>query len=101
VGVGAVGASGAVDDQVARALVAPDDNVEMIEQLARQPRNRDRAVFVGNLDDDVDDTFGPGLPVIHDCSDFAGHVTGFNPPPWADVRGGATILEPDLTSDSA
>jgi hypothetical protein len=59
VGVGAVGASGAVDDQVARALVAPDDNVEMIEQLARQPRNRDRAVFVGNLDDNVDDTFGP------------------------------------------
>ena len=57
----------------------PDDNVEMIEHIARQPRNRDRAVFVGNLDDNVDDSFALGPPVIHEWSEFAGHVTGFNP----------------------
>jgi hypothetical protein len=53
-----------------------DYNAEMIEHIARRPRNRDRAVFVGNLDDNVDDGFGPGLPVFHDPArehdDFAG-----------------------------
>jgi hypothetical protein len=44
------------------ALVTADYNAEMIEHIARYPRVRDRAIFVGNPDDIVDDRFGPGLP---------------------------------------
>jgi pimeloyl-ACP methyl ester carboxylesterase len=60
-----------------------DYNAEMIEHIARFPRIRDRAVFVGNPDDVVPDAFGHGLPGIRDWTeqhyDFAGYVTGFEP----------------------
>jgi predicted glycosyltransferase len=63
------------------ALVTADYNAEMLEQIARYPRLRDRAVFVGEPDDIVPDAFGPGLPLIRDWTerhyDFAGYVTGF------------------------
>ena len=36
----------------------------MIEQRARFRRVRDRSIFVGDPDDVVPDTFGPGLPAI-------------------------------------
>jgi predicted glycosyltransferase len=69
-------------------LVAADYNAEMIEHIARTPRTRDRAVFVGNPDDIVDDRFGPGLPPIREWTrahyDFAGYVTGFDPGTVAD-----------------
>ena len=48
------------------AFVTADYNAEMIEHIARFPRVRDRAVFVGNPDDIVPDAFGPDLPVIRD-----------------------------------
>jgi predicted glycosyltransferase len=55
----------------------------MIEHIARFPRVRDRAVFVGNADDIVPDAFGPELPLIRNWTeqhyDFAGYVTGFDP----------------------
>jgi predicted glycosyltransferase len=55
----------------------------MIEHIARYPRVRDRAIFVGDPDDIVPDGFGPGLPLIRDWTeqhyDFAGYVTGFDP----------------------
>jgi pimeloyl-ACP methyl ester carboxylesterase/predicted glycosyltransferase len=64
-------------------FVAADYNAEMIEHIARFPRVRDRAVFVGNPDDIVPDSFGPELPLIRDWTerhfDFAGYVTGFDP----------------------
>jgi pimeloyl-ACP methyl ester carboxylesterase/predicted glycosyltransferase len=64
-------------------FVTADYNAEMIEHIARFPRLRDRAVFVGNPDDIVPDAFGPGLPEIRDWTeehyDFAGYVTGFDP----------------------
>ena len=44
------------------AYVTADYNAEMIEHIARFPRVRDRAVFVGNADDIVPAYFGPGLP---------------------------------------
>jgi pimeloyl-ACP methyl ester carboxylesterase len=60
-----------------------DYNAEMIEHIARFPRIRDRALFVGNPDDVVPDTFGDGLPRIRDWTeqhyDFPGYVTGFEP----------------------
>ena len=60
----------------------------MIEHIARFPRVRDRAIFVGNADDVVPDAFGPELPEIRDWTerhyDFAGYVTGFDPGQLAD-----------------
>jgi pimeloyl-ACP methyl ester carboxylesterase len=60
-----------------------DYNAEMIEHIARFPRIRDRAVFVGNPEDVVPDSFGKDLPGIRDWTeqhyDFAGYVTGFEP----------------------
>jgi pimeloyl-ACP methyl ester carboxylesterase/predicted glycosyltransferase len=65
------------------ARVTADYNAEMIGQIARYPRVRDRAIFVGDPDDIVPDTFGPGLPPIRDWTrqhyDFAGYITGFDP----------------------
>jgi UDP:flavonoid glycosyltransferase YjiC (YdhE family) len=60
----------------------------MIQHIARFPRVRDRAVFVGNPDDIVPDSFGPELPLIGDWTRehyaFAGYVTGFDPSDFAD-----------------
>jgi pimeloyl-ACP methyl ester carboxylesterase len=65
------------------AFLTADYNAEMIEHIARFPRVRDRAVFVGNPDDVVPERFGPELPLIRDWTeshyDFAGYVTGFEP----------------------
>ena len=70
------------------AFLTADYNAEMIEHIARYPRIRDRAIFVGDPDDIVPDTFGPGLPLIRDWTerhyDFAGYVTGFDPRQLAD-----------------
>jgi pimeloyl-ACP methyl ester carboxylesterase/predicted glycosyltransferase len=69
-------------------FLTADYNAEMIEHIARFPRVRDRAVFVGNADDVVADAFGPELPLIRDWTeehyDFAGYVTGFDPAAFAD-----------------
>lgn len=68
----------------AEAALTADYNAEMIEQRARYRRVRDRSVFVGNPDDVVDLSFGPGLPGIREWTEdnfeFAGYVTGFAPP---------------------
>ena len=70
------------------AFLTADYNAEMIEHIARYPRVRDRAVFVGDADDVVPDRFGPELPAIRDWTsqhyDFAGYVTGFDPAEFAD-----------------
>jgi pimeloyl-ACP methyl ester carboxylesterase/predicted glycosyltransferase len=65
------------------AALAADYNAEMIEHIARYPRIRDRAIFVGNREDIVPDRFGPGLPLIGEWTAahyaFTGHITGFEP----------------------
>jgi pimeloyl-ACP methyl ester carboxylesterase/predicted glycosyltransferase len=70
-----------------RALTA-DYNAEMIEQIARFPRLRDRSVFVGNAADVVPDTFGDGLPLIRDWVEqnyqFSGYISGSSPVGLAD-----------------
>jgi pimeloyl-ACP methyl ester carboxylesterase/predicted glycosyltransferase len=70
------------------AFLTADYNAEMIEHIARYPRLRDRAIFVGEADDVVPDSFGAGLPLIRDWTeqhyDFAGYVTGFDPAEFAD-----------------
>jgi predicted glycosyltransferase len=70
------------------AALTADYNAEMIEHVARFRRVRDRAVFIGEPDDIVPDTFGPGLPAIRDWTvehyDFSGYVTGFDPAALGD-----------------
>ena len=72
------------------SFLTADYNAEMIEHIARYPRLRDRAIFVGDPDDIVPDTFGPGLPTIRDWTrqhyDFAGYITGFDPAQPPDRR---------------
>jgi pimeloyl-ACP methyl ester carboxylesterase/predicted glycosyltransferase len=69
-------------------FLTADYNAEMIEHIARFPRVRDRAIFVGNEADVVPDSFGPELPLIRDWTrdhfSFAGYVTGFDPSEFAD-----------------
>ncbi|MDG4826612.1 alpha/beta fold hydrolase [Asanoa sp. WMMD1127] len=67
----------------AEAELTADYNAEMVEQIARFPRLRDRSVFVGNPDDLVADPLGPGLPSVRDWTlrhfDFSGYVCDFAP----------------------
>jgi pimeloyl-ACP methyl ester carboxylesterase len=74
------------------AALTADYNLEMIEQVGRFPRLRDRAVFVGNPADVVPDSFGAGLPPIRDWVEqhyqFAGYISGYDP---ADVADRAAI----------
>jgi pimeloyl-ACP methyl ester carboxylesterase/predicted glycosyltransferase len=74
------------------AALTADYNLEMIEQVGRFPRLRDRAVFVGNPGDVVPDSFGAGLPPIRDWVEqhyqFAGYISGYDPP---DAAGRAAI----------
>jgi predicted glycosyltransferase len=73
------------------ARLTADYNAEMIAQIARYPRVRDRAIFVGDPEDIVPDQFGPSLPTIRDWTEqhyaFAGYVTGFDPAGTADRAG--------------
>ena len=70
------------------AFLTADYNAEMIEHIARYPRVRDRAIFVGNPDDVVPDDFGPELPAIRDWTEahyaFSGYVSGFDPAEFGD-----------------
>jgi pimeloyl-ACP methyl ester carboxylesterase/predicted glycosyltransferase len=70
------------------SFLTADYNAEMIEHIARFPRLRDRAIFVGNADDVVPESFGGDLPLIRDWTeqhyDFAGYVSGFDPEALAD-----------------
>jgi pimeloyl-ACP methyl ester carboxylesterase/predicted glycosyltransferase len=85
------------------ARLTADYNAEMIEHIDRFRRIRDRAIFVGDPDDIVPADFGPGLPPIRAWTeqhfDFAGYVTGFEPPSdsaRADLRS-ALGYRPDET----
>ena len=65
------------------AFLTADYNAEMIEHIARWPRVRDRALFVGEPGDIVPAAFGPGLPLIRSWTEshfeFPGYVSGFDP----------------------
>ncbi|MEJ7792111.1 MAG: alpha/beta fold hydrolase [Gaiellaceae bacterium] len=69
-------------------FLTADHNAEKLELIERFPRVRDRALFVGNLEDVTPEYFGPGLPFIPDWTkehfSFPGYVTGFDPAAFAD-----------------
>ena len=70
------------------AFLTADYNAEMIDHIARFPRVRDRAIFVGDPGDVVPDAFGPELPRIREWTEehfsFPGYVTGFDPGDFSD-----------------
>jgi pimeloyl-ACP methyl ester carboxylesterase/predicted glycosyltransferase len=70
------------------AFLTTDHNAEMIEQIARYPRIRDRSIFVGEPEDIVPDSFGDGLPSIREWTEqhfsFSGYITGFDAAQLAD-----------------
>jgi len=70
------------------ARLTTDYNAEMIEHIARYPRVRDLALFVGNPADIVADRFGDDLPLIREWTEehyrFPGYITGFDPSSVAD-----------------
>ncbi|HSP25384.1 MAG TPA: alpha/beta fold hydrolase [Saliniramus sp.] len=72
------------------AALTADYNAEMIEHIARYPRIRDRSIFVGEPEDIVPDTFGPGLPGIREWTEqhfqFCGYVLA-DDAPAAEDRG--------------
>jgi len=76
------------DGGAAERALTTDYNADMIEQVARFPSLRDRAVFVGNPGDVVPDGFGTGLPLIRDWVaqnyQFTGYVSGISPGEFDD-----------------
>jgi pimeloyl-ACP methyl ester carboxylesterase/UDP:flavonoid glycosyltransferase YjiC (YdhE family) len=70
------------------AFLAADFNAQMVEHVARNPRLRDRSIFIGDPDDIVPEPLGPGLPAIREWTEehyrFSGYVTGFDPAEIAD-----------------
>lgn len=67
-----------------------DYNAEMIEHVERFPWIRDRAIYIGNPEDIVPDTFGADLPAIRDWTrkhfDFSGYISGYDPAQWGDLE---------------
>jgi pimeloyl-ACP methyl ester carboxylesterase/predicted glycosyltransferase len=63
--------------------LAADYNAQMVEHIARYPRLRDRAIFVGDPEDVVDQRLGPQLPGIRQWTGehlhFTGYITAFGP----------------------
>jgi pimeloyl-ACP methyl ester carboxylesterase/UDP-N-acetylglucosamine:LPS N-acetylglucosamine transferase len=73
------------------AFLTADYNAEMIEQVARYPRIRDRALYVGNFDDIVSQRFGPRLPLIREWAEenftaIGDYIVAFDPAEYADTR---------------
>jgi pimeloyl-ACP methyl ester carboxylesterase/predicted glycosyltransferase len=69
-------------------ILTADYNAEMIEQIARFPRVRDRAIFIGNPDDIIPKRFGPDLPWIREWTEqhysFSGYITSYDPKDFPD-----------------
>ncbi|HKW72603.1 MAG TPA: alpha/beta fold hydrolase [Candidatus Dormibacteraeota bacterium] len=57
-------------------FLTADYNAEMIEQIERFPRVRDRAIFIGRPQDVVPGDFGPGLPNIRTWTEQHYQFTG-------------------------
>ena len=72
------------DGAAAEAALTADVNAEHVERIRRFPRLRDRSIFVGNPQDVVTASLGPGLPTAHEFTQerytCTGYVTGFDPP---------------------
>jgi len=57
-------------------FLTADYNADMIEQVERFPRVRDRAIFIGRPEDVVPGRFGPGLPEVRAWTEEHYQFTG-------------------------
>lgn len=71
------------DGGAQEAALTADYNAEMVEHVARHPALRDRSIFVGDPEDLVHDSLGPGLPGVREWTvahfAFSGYITGARP----------------------
>ena len=71
------------------AFLCADRNADDIEHIARFPYLRDAAIFIGNPEDVVEESFGPGLPIIRRWTDehfrYSGYTLPFDPMAFADT----------------
>lgn len=78
------------------ASLTADYNAEMIKQVQRYKRIRDRALYIGDYDDLVPERFGPDLPFIPDWTrehfTAVGYVVPFDPSDYTDTRALRTRL---------
>jgi pimeloyl-ACP methyl ester carboxylesterase/predicted glycosyltransferase len=72
------------------AFLTADYNTEMIKQVERYRRVRDRAIYIGDYEDLVPERFGPDLPFIPEWAKehftAVGYITPFDPADYADTR---------------
>lgn len=77
-----------VEGDEREAFLCADRNADDIEHVGRFPYVRDRAIFIGNPDDVVEERFGPDLPVIREWTDrnfrYSGYTLPFDPQEVAD-----------------
>lgn len=76
------------DGGLSEALLTADYNAEMIAHVEGGRGVRDRAIYVGNAADIVDDSLGPDLPGRRDWTerhfDFSGYILGDDVPTAED-----------------
>ncbi|MGH2542937.1 MAG: alpha/beta fold hydrolase [Ardenticatenaceae bacterium] len=72
------------------ASLTADYNAEMIEQVARYRRVRDRALYIGDYEDLIPERFGPKLPLIpdwaHEHFTAVGYVLPFDAADYTDTH---------------
>ena len=72
------------------AFLTADYNAEVLEHIASHPEIRDVSIFIGDPQDVVEKSFGPGLPSIPAWTaehfQFAGYVLPFDPAELTDKR---------------
>jgi pimeloyl-ACP methyl ester carboxylesterase/predicted glycosyltransferase len=65
------------------AFLTTDTNAEMIEHVERHPAVRDRAIFIGNRDDILPESFGADLPAMREWIprhfEFSGYILEQDP----------------------
>jgi len=78
------------------AFLTSDYNAEVLEHIERHPGLRDLSIYIGDPEDVVRASFGPGLPSIPDWVgrhfEFSGYVLPFDPSEYADTRALRTEL---------
>lgn len=78
-----------VEGDEREAFLCADRNADDIEHIARFPYLRDSAIFIGNPEDVVEESFGPGLPIIRQWTDenfrYSGYTLPFDPVAFADT----------------
>lgn len=83
-----VGFAALPDGGERQAWLTADYNAEMVGHVERRPGVRDRSIFIGALEDVVDDDLGPDLPRRRDWVsrrfEFGGYVLGDDVPEPSD-----------------